>query len=132
MSEDTIERLAALANADQWLVHRGRFLDVTFLLQVGDVSYLVRIHKGRIESLDKGPFIQPRWTFALRGSEAAWETHWQPLPPPGFHDLIALIKTKALTLEGDQYPFMANLRYFKDLLSIPRAAAPRTAAGGSR
>jgi hypothetical protein len=98
---------------------------------VGEASYLVRIHRGRIESLDKGPFIQPRWTFALRGPQAAWETFWQPLPRPGFHDLIALIKTKALTLEGDQYPFMANLRYFKDLLALPRAAAPR-AAGGAR
>ena len=132
MSFGAIERLAALANEDQWLVHRGRFLDVVFLLGVGEASYLVRIHRGRVESLDKGPFIQPRWTFALKGSQAAWETFWQPLPPPGSHDLIALIKTKALVLEGDQYPFMANLRYFKDLLALPRAAAPRTAAGGAR
>jgi hypothetical protein len=43
-----------------------------------------------------------------------------------------MIKTGALSLEGDQHPFMANLRYFKDLLAIPRAAAPHTAAGGNR
>ena len=132
MSEGAIERLAALANEDQWLVHRGRFLDVTFLLQVGDTPYLVRIHKGRVEGLERGPFVQPRWTFALKASEQAWTTFWQPVPPPGAHDLIAMIKTGALILEGDQYPFMANLRYFKDLLSIPRAATPRTAAGVAR
>ena len=132
MSQAAVERLAALANEDAWLVHRGRFLDVAFLLQVGDTPYLVRIHRGRVESLDRGPFVQPRWTFALRASEDAWSTFWQPLPPPGFHDLIAMIKTRALVLEGDQYPFMANLRYFKDLLALPRAAAPRTARGGAR
>jgi hypothetical protein len=132
MSLGTIESLAAQANADQWLVHRGRFLDVTFLLQIGDTPYLVRIHRGRVETFDKGPFIQPRWTFALKATRDAWETFWQPLPPPGFHDLIAMIKTGALSLEGDQHPFMANLRYFKDLLAIPRAAAPHTAAGGNR
>ena len=129
MSASAMEGHLTSANDDAWLVHRGRFLDVTFLLEIGEASYLVRIHRGRIEGVDKGPFIQPRWTFALRASQAAWETFWQPVPPPGAHDLIAMIKTKALKLDGDQYPFMANLRYFKDLLALPRAAARKTAGG---
>jgi len=41
---------------------------------------------------------------------------------PGLHDLIAMLKTRQLRLEGDQHPFMANLRYFKELLALPRAA----------
>ena len=122
MSQSAVERLAALAGDDTWLVHRGRYLDVSFLLQVGDSPYLVRIHRGRLEAVDKGPFVMPRWTFALKGSQDAWATFWQPVPPPGFHDLIAMIKKGALKLEGDQYLFFANLRYFKDLLALPRAA----------
>jgi hypothetical protein len=131
MQIDAIERLAATANDDAWLVHRGRHLDTTFLLGVGDTDYLVRIHRGRVEAVDKGPFVQARWTFALRASQEAWDTFWRPLPPPGGHDLIAMIKTRALRLDGDQYPFMANLRYFKDLLALPRPAAQKT-AGGAR
>jgi hypothetical protein len=127
-----IESIAALANADAWLVHRGRFLDVTFLLGVGEASYLVRVHRGRVEAVAKGPFVMPRATFALRAAEAAWMTFWQPIPPPGFHDLIAMIKTGALTLEGDQHPFFANLRYFKELLALPRPAAPSAAMAGVR
>ena len=115
--------LGALANAKPWLVHRGRFLDVSFLLEVGDAAYLVRIHHGRVEAVDKGPFVMPRWTFALRASEKAWATFWQPIPPPGCHDLIAMLKTGALKLEGDQHSFFANLRYFKELLALPRSAA---------
>jgi hypothetical protein len=121
--EALAEQLGALANAQAWLVHRGRFLDVVFLLQVGDAPYVVRIHRGRVEAVDKGPFVMPRCTFALRASEEAWATFWQPIPPPGCHDLIAMLKTKALKLEGDQQPFFANLRYFKELLALPRAAA---------
>lgn len=128
MSADAVKRHLTSANEDAWLVHRGRNLDVTFLLEVGETSYLVCIHRGRIDEVRSGPFVQPRWTFALRASQQAWDTFWQPVPPAGGHDLIAMIKTKALTLDGDQYPFMANLRYFKDLLSRPRAAA----AGGAR
>jgi hypothetical protein len=137
MKIDAIEELADLANADAWLMHRGRYLDTTFLLEVGADSYLVRIHRGRVEAIERGPFVMPRWTFALRASSQAWETFWQPLPPPGCHDLIAMIKTRALTLEGDQHPFMANLRYFKELLALPRDAAAQRAgqsatAGGAR
>jgi hypothetical protein len=137
MNSGVIEKLAGLANDNSWLVHRGRYLDTTFLLGVGDTDYLVRIHRGRVETIERGPLVMPRWTFALRGSREAWATFWQPLPPPGFHDLIALIKTRALALEGDQHPFMANLRYFKELLALPRdRAAPRAghaaAAGGAR
>ena len=131
MRPGAIERLAVLANEDAWLVHRGRHPDTTFLLGIGDADYLVRIHRGRVEAVDKGPFVQARWTFALRASQEAWDTFWRPLPPPGGHDLIAMIKTKALRLDGDQYPFMANLRYFKDLLALPRATAGKT-AGGAR
>ena len=128
----TVEGIAASANADTWLVHRGRFLDVTFHLGVGDTSYLVRIHRGRVEAIAKGPFVMPRATFSLRASEVAWRTFWQPVPPPGCHDLIAMIKTGALALEGDQLPFFANLRYFKELLALPRPSAQPAAAGGVR
>ncbi len=128
MSQSTVASLAALANDKAWLVHRGRFLDVSFLLEEGDAAYLVRIHRGRVEAVDQGPFVMPRWTFALRASRDAWATFWQPVPPPGFHDLIAMLKTRALTLEGDQHPFFANLLYFKELLALPRAATK----GGTR
>jgi hypothetical protein len=118
-----VERLAELANADTWLVHRGRTLEVTFLLEIGNESYLVRIHRGRVEAVDKGPFVLPRWIFALRAPAGAWASFWRPVPPPGFHDLIAMLKVRALRIEGDQHPFMANLRYFKDLLALPREIA---------
>jgi hypothetical protein len=121
MAQALSSLLPRLANNDRELLRRGRFLDVTFLLTVGNTDYLVRIQQGRIEAMEKGPLVEPRWTFALAASAAAWRTFWQPVPPPGAHDLIAMLKTGALRLAGDQHPFMANLRYFKELLALPRA-----------
>ena len=91
-----LERLGEIANADPWLIHRGRFLDVTFLWRRATTQYLVRIHRGRVEAVDKGPFVMPRWTFALRASAEAWATFWKAIPPPGLHDLIAMLKMRAL------------------------------------
>jgi hypothetical protein len=121
MTSGAIESLGELANQDPWLVHRGRFLSVTFLIEVGPTPYLVRIHRGRVEAVEKGPLTMPRWTFALRASNEAWSTFWTAVPPAGFHDLIAMVKGRALSVEGDQHPFISNLRYFKDLLALPRA-----------
>jgi hypothetical protein len=123
MPSARIESLPALANAEAELLRRGRFLDVTFLLEMGASQYLVRIHRGRIEAFEPGPHVQPRWTFALRASQQAWDAFWERLPAPGSHDLIAMLKTGALRLDGDQHPFMANLRYFKELLALPRTAS---------
>jgi hypothetical protein len=123
MTQHIIERLATLANGDPWLTHRGRFLDVAFLLEVGDTEYLISIREGGVESVERGPLVQPRWRFAMRASAEDWGRFWSASPQPGFHDLIAMMKFKRLRLEGDLYPFMTHIRYFKDLLAIPRAGA---------
>ena len=118
-----IENLAERANADDLLVHRGRFVETTFLLGGGEESWLVRVSEGRVVAVSKGPFVMARWTFALRATAEAWDRFWSPEPPPGFHDLVALLRFKRLVIEGDMRPFMANLFYFKALLAIPRRSA---------
>jgi hypothetical protein len=120
-----IERLAELVNADANVVRRGRFVNTTFLVEVGDKGYLVRIADGRIVAITPGPFITPNYSFALRAPREAWQTFWQKLPPPGFNDLFALFKRGLLRIEGDLHPFMANLLYFKDVLAAPRKEAAR-------
>jgi hypothetical protein len=121
MNAQAIERLPELSISDPWLTHRGRFLDVNLMLEVGEDQYLIRIRAGSVESVARGPFIMPQWSFALRASANDWNTFWGPSPPPGYHDLVAMMKFKRLRLDGDPYPFMTHIRYFKDLLGCLRA-----------
>ncbi len=118
-----IDHLAERVNADARLVHRGRFVDTTFLIGVGEESWLVRIRDGRVDEVRKGPFVMARWTFALRASAESWRTFWSPSPPPGFHDLFAMIRFGRLAVDGDMHPFMANLFYFKGVLGALRSPA---------
>lgn len=112
-----MERLKERVNADRWLVHRGRFLSTTFLLEVGAIQWLVTIVRGEIVVVTKGPFVMPSWSFALRASDEEWTKFWQADPRPGSNDIMALIKRRALKAEGDLAVFMANLRYFKESLA---------------
>jgi len=123
---DTVARLPELVNADAALVRRGRFLTTRFLLELGEASHLVEIDQGRVAAVERGPFLQRSWAFAVRAPEDAWRRFWSAEPPPGYHDIFAMAKRGAARIEGDWHPLMANLRYVKDVLAAPRRLAGRS------
>ena len=122
-----LDKIAGLVNADASLVQRGRFVDTTFMIIVDDDYTLLRVQEGKVTKVTPGPFITPDYSFCLRASRNVWEKFWQPLPPRGFTDLFALVKTKLMHIEGDLHPFMANLLYFKDVIAAPRKTVTRQA-----
>ena len=122
-----MDQLQQRVNADARLVWRGRWVDTTFLVEAGDAAWLVQVAAGRIAAVKRGPLVMPSWSFALRAPRDAWNTFWLPNPPPGFHDLLALVKYRALRIEGNVHPFMANLLYFKGVMAAPR---PRESGAG--
>ncbi len=116
-----LETLKVRVNGDEGLVRRGRFLTTNFLLEVGERAWLISIFEGRIVSVTQGPFVMPSSAFARRAGEEEWQKFWSQRPPPGSNDLMALIKRRVLTAEGNLQIFMANLRYFKEALTKLRA-----------
>lgn len=117
------ERLPDWVNTDATLVRRGRYFSTVFLIEVGETTWLVTVHEGRVARVERGPFLLREWAFAIRASAEAWRRFWEPVPAPGFHDLFALTKGGHARVEGDLRPLMANLRYVKDLLTLPRGRA---------
>jgi hypothetical protein len=112
--------IPALLDQDQALILRGRTLDCECLLGPIDHPFHVSIRGGRITELTPAPVLMRSWRFSYRASATAWAEHWQAAPRPGWHDLLALTKCKEASLEGDLYPFMTHLQYFKDVLALPR------------
>ena len=115
--------LPALLDADAALVARGCRLNVACLLGPKDHPFHVAFAAGRIVEMAPGPILMRSWCFSYRASPAAWTEYWKPVPRPGWHDLLALMKNGEAILEGDLYPFMTHLQYFKDVLALPRARA---------
>src|ERR1700716_1566976 len=75
-----IETLKARVNGDEALVRRGRFLTTTFLLEVGQTSWLISIFEGKVLSVTPGPFVMPSSSFALRAPQQEWEKFWSSRP----------------------------------------------------
>jgi hypothetical protein len=125
--DDLTRRIATLpprVNADAELVRRGRYVTLELRLELGDAVYRVAIERGRIASAEPDRRPMRSYRFAIGGDAAAWRAFWQPIPPPHHHDIFALQKHGAFRIEGDLYPLMANLLYFKDVLAAPRGAEP--------
>jgi hypothetical protein len=115
-----IEQLAALVNRNPAIVRWGRHMNETFMIEVGAQQYLVTVRAGLIQAVEKGPFVMRPWRFAIRAKRECWEKFWQPTPPPGWHDLFALLRRGDVAFEGDQRVLMAYLLYLKLVLASPR------------
>ncbi len=118
-----LERLAELVNEDAALVRRGRFLDVDFLVEVGEAPHLIRIRGGRVAEVESGPVLMRPWRFAIRAPAEDWARFWEAVPAPSHADIFAMTKRGVAVVEGDLAPLMANLRYVKELLAAPRRLA---------
>lgn len=122
-ARERLRQLPGLAAADPGLLRRGRFLDAEMLVGAGAATVFVTVRGGLVAAVTAGPALMRSWRFAVRGSLAAWDAYWQPVPAPGWHDLFALSKRGELSFEGDLQPLVANLQYVKDLLALPRRLA---------
>lgn len=116
----TLEKIPSLLDGDAELVRRGRLLNVDCLIGLPSAALHFSICGGRITSVERGPLLMRPWRFAYRASPMAFVEFWQPMPKPGWHDLLSLTKRGEATLEGDLHPFISHLQYFKDLLELPR------------
>jgi hypothetical protein len=107
-------------NGNDMLVWRGRHFSAGVLLQVGSTDFLLSFHQGKLLSVKRGPLVMPSWKFALRADEPSWQQFWQATPAPGYHDIMALAKSRRMRIEGDLHPLMSNLLYFKSVLESIR------------
>ena len=124
MSDDLERALASLperVNASPALLRIGRFCSVEFLLEVGDRPWHLKVERGRLASVEPGPFRMRAWAFAVRAEEGTWRRFWAPVPEPGFNDIFAMASRGHARIEGDVGPLLESLRYVKEVLALPRA-----------
>ncbi len=113
-------RLPDLLAADGDLRRRGGWLSAECRIDIGAKPFYLTLREGALAELARGPRLLRSVAFSISGTEDAWQRHWRPMPEPGWHDLFALTKRGAASMQGDLRPLLQNLQYFKDLLALPR------------
>ena len=107
-------------NADPALVHRGRWVSLTFTFGIDDIDYLITIQKGKIVNITQRKLQTIAGRFSIRADAQSWRKHWQKIPQRDYHDLFAMLAKDIVNIDGDLMPLMQNLQYFKDLISKNR------------
>ena len=107
-------------NGDPALVHRGRWINLTFTLGIEDIDYLITIQKGKIINITQRKLQTTAGRFSIRADASSWLKHWQKIPQRDYHDIFAMLAKDIINIDGDLVPLMQNLQYFKDLISKNR------------
>ncbi|MFW8635990.1 hypothetical protein [Cribrihabitans pelagius] len=117
---DTFKTIQDRLNGTPHLLRLGRLFSETVLVEVdGSEIYLI-FEKGQLVSVTPGPSKKTPWRFALRTDAGALAEFWQPRPKPGFHDIFGLVKIGRGRVDGDILALVKNLRFFKEVLALPR------------
>ena len=114
------EMIAAHLDVLPHLLRMGILFNETVLIDVDGDCYYLFFHRGRIETIAHGRNRKTPWRFAIRTDADALDRFWQRLPEPGFHDIFGLVKLGRASIDGDILSLVKNLRFFKELLAIPR------------
>ena len=114
------EKLAEKNNVRHSLASMAQYLNTCFMISTIEHEYLVNIEKGIVKNVEEGPFVMPSYVFKLIAPKNEWLKFLQHTPQPGSHDIIAMLRRKVLKFEGDLYPLMSHLLYFKLLLASLR------------
>ena len=117
---DRFARLPDLLAADTDLRRRGHWLNSDCRIDIGAEPFHLTLREGGLADFARGPRLLRSVAFSLHGTDDAWRHHWQKVPAPGWHDLFAMTKRGAMSINGDLRPLLQNLQYFKDLLALPR------------
>jgi hypothetical protein len=119
---DIFKNIQAQLQGSPHLLRLGRLFSETVLIEVdGDEHYLT-FEKGQLVGVSTGPSRRTPWRFALRTDAEALDNFWQPRPAPGFHDIFGLVKIGRGRIDGDILCLVRNLRFFKEVMALPRTA----------
>jgi hypothetical protein len=98
------------------LLHRARFAQFTFELHSSGERLHVAVDGTQIQARTATQDASA-CDFTLEAESPAWAEFSQPMPRPGFHDIVALIETGQARFSGDGLAFFRNLFLVKGIVS---------------
>lgn len=104
----------------------GKWCNIGFALRIGDDIFSIQLREGRISDVFTEPDTNDSWSFTLAGSPEDWTAFLQQIPPPFYHDLLAMnVRVPTFSIEGDQHVFVQHIRTIKHIFRIAQTLGTR-------
>ena len=109
--ERWVEEFRQVSDGDEELQAHGKYYTCSFLLDMEEHQFLVRMNAGKVEEvlIDPGP-LDLRYEFIIRASAETWRNFGKEIPPPMYHGIFSASFQRDMRLEGDMLVLMQNLR----------------------
>jgi hypothetical protein len=119
------EEFRRVSNQDPQLRAHGRHFTCSYLLDMGERRYLIRMDHGNAEEIlvDPGP-LDRRYEFAIRASADTWRRFARETPEPMYQGIFAASFRGDMELTGDLLVLMQNLRCVVRQLELLRQSGP--------
>ena len=117
---DTIRSIQTRLEETPHLHRLGALFSDTIFLKVGGQEFFLVFEKGRITQVVEGPSKKTPYKFGIVTDADALQQFWTATPAPGFHDIFAMVKIGRAEILGDMLLLVKNLRFFKEVLALPR------------
>ena len=116
------EAFRNLVNTDPALARLGRYYSVAFTVLLEEQAWRFDVRNGELASLTHvAQGADTDAVFTLTIDPKSWEAFGTQTPPPGYHDISAMIEHRHARLSGDYLPWLANMTFVKGLIRHLRA-----------
>lgn len=112
------------SNQDPEIQAHGKYFTCSYLLDMGDHIFVVRVVSGEVVdvAVDPGPLDLP-YQFAIRASAETWRNFGVPVPAPMYHGIWSATFQRDMRLEGDVLVLMQNLRCITRQIELLRTVS---------
>jgi hypothetical protein len=109
--EQWVRSFTDASNNDPEIQAHGRYFTCSYLLDMTDHHFVVRMTSGKVAELavDPGP-LDVGYQFIIRAGAETWRGFGTEMPAPMFHGIWAATFRRDMKLEGDVLVLMQNLR----------------------
>ena len=109
--EEWVRSFTDASDNDSEIQAHGKYFTCSYLLDMTDHHFVVRMVSGRVAELavDPGP-LDVGYQFIIRAGADTWRGFGTAMPAPMFHGIWAATFRRDMKLEGDVLVLMQNLR----------------------
>ncbi len=120
-AERWVDEFTRVSNEDPEIQAHGKYYTCSFLLDMEEHQFLIRMNAGKVEEILVDPTdLDARYHFIVRASAETWRKFGQETPEPMYHGIWAASFREDMRLEGDLLVMMQNLRTFTRHLELLR------------
>ncbi len=123
-TEAAVAEFRRLSDSDPEIQAHGKYFSCSFLWDMEEKKFLIRMHRGKVEDLIVDPEPLEAYDFAIRASADTWREFGRPTPAPMFHGIWAATFQRDMRLEGDLLVLMQNLRCVTRQIELLRTTGP--------